>query len=56
MINSRHTSSHGDGAEHHSTTETLDKQTLTGESVQNAVIINTFGESVPMPSEYYQGN
>jgi len=26
------------------------------ESVENAVIINTFGESVPMPEEYYQGN
>jgi hypothetical protein len=25
------------------------------ESVENAVIINTFGESVPMPQEYYQG-
>jgi hypothetical protein len=34
----------------------LDNQTLTGEPVQNAVVINTFGESVPMPSEYYQGN
>jgi hypothetical protein len=34
----------------------LDNQTLSGESVQNAVVINTFGESVPMPSEYYQGN
>jgi hypothetical protein len=26
------------------------------ESVENAVIINTFGESVPMPGEYYQGH
>jgi hypothetical protein len=26
------------------------------ETVQNAVIINTFGEAVPMPAEYYQGN
>src|SRR5208283_3962194 len=37
----------------------LDNQTLSNsptESVQNAVIINTFGESVPMPQEYYQGN
>jgi hypothetical protein len=37
----------------------LDNQTISGESserVQNAVVINTFGESVPMPSEYYQGN
>jgi hypothetical protein len=25
------------------------------ENVQNAIIINTFGESVPMPQEYYQG-
>ncbi len=29
--------------------------TLPEENVQNAVIINTFGESVPMPQEYYQG-
>jgi hypothetical protein len=37
----------------------LDNQPISGlasERVQNAVIINTFGESVPMPSEYYQGN
>lgn len=33
----------------------LDGESLAGESVQNAVIINTFGESVPMPSEYAQG-
>jgi hypothetical protein len=26
------------------------------ESVENAVIINTFGECVPMPEEYYQGH
>jgi hypothetical protein len=26
------------------------------ENVENAVIINTFGECVPMPQEYYQGN
>ena len=37
----------------------LNNQTLSNsptERVQNAVVINTFGESVPMPSEYYQGN
>ncbi len=37
----------------------LDNQTISGslsERVQNAVVINTFGESVPMPQEYYQGN
>ncbi len=37
----------------------IDNQTISGsptERVQNAVVINTFGESVPMPSEYYQGN
>jgi hypothetical protein len=36
----------------------LDGQKLTGspeENVQNAVIINTFGECVPMPQEYQQG-
>jgi hypothetical protein len=36
----------------------LDGQKLTGaaeERVQNAVVINTFGECVPMPSEYYSG-
>jgi hypothetical protein len=36
----------------------LDNQTISGipsENVQNAVVINTFGESVPMPQEYYQG-
>jgi hypothetical protein len=26
------------------------------ESVENAIVINTFGECVPMPQEYYQGN
>jgi hypothetical protein len=37
----------------------LDNQTISGspsERVQNAVVINTFGECVPMPQEYYQGN
>jgi hypothetical protein len=37
----------------------LDNQTISNsptERVQNAVIINTFGECVPMPQEYYQGN
>jgi hypothetical protein len=37
----------------------IDNQTISGspsERVQNAVVINTFGESVPMPQEYYQGN
>ncbi len=29
---------------------------LTGETNKNAVIINTCGEAVPMPSAYYQGN
>jgi hypothetical protein len=36
----------------------LDNQTISGsptERVQNAVVINTFGECVPMPQEYYQG-
>jgi hypothetical protein len=36
----------------------LDGQKLSGspsESVQNALVINTFGECVPMPSEYHQG-
>ena len=36
----------------------IDNQTISGspsERVQNAVVINTFGESVPMPQEYYQG-
>ena len=36
----------------------IDNQTISGSSserVQNAVVINTFGESVPMPQEYYQG-
>jgi hypothetical protein len=36
----------------------LDNQTISSlpnEKVQNAVVINTFGESVPMPQEYYQG-
>lgn len=38
--------------------ELLDNQTISGsptERVQNAVVINTFGECVPMPQEYYQG-
>jgi hypothetical protein len=37
----------------------LNNQTISTsptERVQNAVIINTFGEAVPMPSQYYQGN
>ncbi len=37
----------------------LDGNTISGspdEIVQNAVIINTFGECVPMPQEYYQGH
>jgi hypothetical protein len=37
----------------------IDNQTISSsptERVQNAVVINTFGESVPMPQEYYQGN
>ncbi len=36
----------------------IDNQTISGlpnEKVQNAVVINTFGECVPMPQEYYQG-
>ena len=36
----------------------LDNQTISGSSterVQNAVIINTFGESIPMPVEYAKG-
>jgi hypothetical protein len=36
----------------------LDNQTISslpGERIQNAVVINTFGECVPMPQEYYQG-
>jgi hypothetical protein len=36
----------------------LDNQTISGlpgEKVQNAVVINTLGESAPMPQEYYQG-
>jgi hypothetical protein len=36
----------------------LDGQKISGapeENVQNAVIINTFGEAVPMPQEYYSG-
>jgi hypothetical protein len=36
----------------------MDNQTISGlstEKVQNAVVINTFGECVPMPQEYYQG-
>jgi len=36
----------------------LDNQTISGspsERVQNAVVVNTFGECVPMPSEYFQG-
>jgi hypothetical protein len=30
----------------------LNNQSLQGETVQNAVVINTFGEAVPIPSEY----
>jgi len=36
----------------------FDNQTISGlpqEKVQNAVIINTFGESVPLPQEYHEG-
>ena len=36
----------------------LDGQKISGasdENVQNAVVINTFGEAVPMPQEYYSG-
>jgi hypothetical protein len=37
----------------------LDGNKISGspeESVQNAVVINTFGECVPMPQEYYRGH
>jgi hypothetical protein len=34
----------------------LNNQTLQGEQVQNAIVINAFGESVPMPADgYYNG-
>jgi hypothetical protein len=33
----------------------LNNNTLQGEAVQNAVVINTFGEAVPIPTEYCQG-
>jgi hypothetical protein len=34
----------------------LNNQTLQGEQVQNAIVINPFGESVPMPADgYYNG-
>jgi hypothetical protein len=32
----------------------LNKTALRGETVQDAVVINTFGEAVPIPSGYYQ--
>jgi hypothetical protein len=38
--------------------ELIDNHTISSsptEKVQNAVVINTFGECVPMPQEYYQG-
>lgn len=34
----------------------LNGQPLQGETVQNAVVINTFGEAVPIPTEYCQGH
>ena len=34
----------------------LDNNPLEGEVVQNAVLINTFGESMPIPSSYYDGD
>jgi hypothetical protein len=33
----------------------LNNQSLQGETLQNAVVINTFGECVPIPQEYCQG-
>jgi len=33
----------------------LNGSSLEGETLQNAVVINTFGESVPIPQEYCQG-
>jgi hypothetical protein len=34
----------------------LNETSLQGETLQNAVIINTFGECVPIPAEYCQGH
>jgi len=34
----------------------LNNQPLQGEVVQNAVVINTFGEAMPIPSSYYTGD
>jgi hypothetical protein len=34
----------------------LDGTSLQGERLQNAVVINTFGEAVPIPSGYYSSN
>jgi hypothetical protein len=33
----------------------LDNQSLQGETLQHAVVINTFGECVPIPKDYCQG-
>ena len=33
----------------------LNNQSLQGETLQNAVVINTFGECVPIPKDYCQG-
>jgi hypothetical protein len=32
----------------------LDNSTQIGGTIQNAVVLNTFGEAVPMPAEYYR--
>jgi hypothetical protein len=34
----------------------LDNHPLQGETVQNAVVINTCGEAIPIPSSYYNGD
>ncbi|MEM3704018.1 MAG: hypothetical protein QXX79_06360, partial [Candidatus Bathyarchaeia archaeon] len=34
----------------------LNGTSIQGETVQNAVVINTFGEAVPIPTEYCQGH
>ncbi|MEM3596855.1 MAG: hypothetical protein QXJ53_01810 [Candidatus Bathyarchaeia archaeon] len=34
----------------------LNGTSIEGETVQNAVVINTFGEAVPIPTEYCQGH
>ncbi len=34
----------------------LDNRSLQGETVQNAVLINTCGESIPIPASYYSGD